>query len=637
VAKISACVITKNEAECISRCLQSVRDIADEMIVVDTGSTDDTVNIAEELGAKVFHYQWCNDFAAARNYALEQVKGDWIIFLDADEYIAADKIKNVRPVIDEMHCDRRIEAVRCQMKNLEGFDGLLRSSNPSTRIFRNSQVIRYKGRVHESILKREKPIKTVNVNNRVIVYHTGYTKETVTEKMRRNTVLLEEELKSGIIRELTYYYLSDGYWRDGEYEKAIDFAQKAIKYSGLMNSVLDYKPYVILISSMTNLKTYSEEAVAAICDEAIARFPHHPEIWLLQGLYYRSIGRCEQSLASLLKAVEANDCYNDFNRNNDFYALSPKAYFNIAQIYGMKNQSAQALDYYVKALQQEKLNQVAFTGLISLIIKQDPADIIYFLNTLYNSADEGDIRFLVMNLSRLKVKKVIDYYHRILLEKFDNKELNGVVLLTNCKFKEVFPIFADSFRKYGNYNMELLAVVSLLIGGSPDWVDLLGPQLHHSFRKMIAAFFQSEKDIQLSGDDFSFFRDLVKEMAHWGSHKQMETFLQLGKKMFSDEATAQIGTILLEQGFFRYALDMYSYYINKASSVAKLPREFYCEAGYCYYKLKDFAETANCFSQALESGYREHYIFDFMEWSYQQCPDEVIKERFKIMKDLYKK
>ncbi len=636
VVKISACVITKNEAESISRCLQSVKDIVNEMIVVDTGSTDDTVKISEQLGAEIFHYQWCNDFSAARNYALEQAKGDWIIFLDADEYIAVDKIKNVRSVIDEIHGDRRIEAVRCQMKNIEGIGGSLRSSNPSVRIFRNSQVIRYKGSVHESIFKRMEPVKTINVKNRVIVYHTGYTKETVPEKMRRNTVLLEEELKKGIVRNLTYYYLSDSYWRDGEYQKAIVFAQKAIKYSGMINA-FDYKPYVILISSMTNLKTYNEEAVNAICDEALEKFPHHPEIWLLQGLYYRSIGRCEKALTFLLKAFATNICYNDFNRNNDFYALSSKGYFNIAQIYEMKNQSVQALNYYTKVLQQEKFHQVAFTRIISLIREQDPADVIYFFNTLYNITNKEDIRFSVENLSQLKFKKVLDYYHQILLIKFDDNSLNGAVLLTYCKFEDGFRIFADFFCQYGNYNTELLAVASLLIGGSPNWVDLLGAQLHCSFRKIIAAFFQMEKDIQLSADDFPLFCDLVKKIACFGNQKQMKIFLELGKKCFSDEAISPICTILLDQNFFGYALDMYLYYIKKASSIAKLPRIFYCEAGYCCYKLEDFAGAANYFSQALEFGYSENYVFDFIEWSYQQCHDEVIKGNLKILKNLYRK
>ena len=636
MANISACVITKNEEKNIRRCLQSVKDIVNEMIVVDTGSTDTTVTIAEQLGAKVFHYQWDDDFAIARNYALAQAKGTWVIFLDADEYIAAETINNVRPLIDKIHGNRKIEAVKCQMNNLEGIDGSLRSSNPTIRIFRNSPVIRYRGRIHEAVYKYGKAINPITVTTRLLViYHTGYTNETIIEKIQRNTVILEKEVESGIVRELTYCYLSDGYWRNGEYKKAIEYAQKAIKQMKALNTEIDYKPYVFLINSMTHLKIYNEEDVIANCNEAIERFPHHPEIWLFQGLYYRSIGRCEQALTSLLKAIEMNASYSDFNRNNDFYALSPDAYFNIAQIYEMKNQSAQALDYYTKVLQLQKSNQKAFAGIVSIIRKQEPANVIFFLNTLYNTADERDIRFLVTNLACLKVRKVLDYYHRILLDKFGDNQLNGLVLLTNCRFEKAFPVLADSFQKNGEYDMELLAVAALLIGGSFDTMKLLGARLQPSFHKIITAYFQMENDIQLTNVDFPRFFDLVREMMHLGNQAQMEKLLQLAKRFFLNEAVSKISLVFIQQGFFGYALDMILCYINKVSLEAKQLSLLYCDAGYCCYKLKDFTGAAKYFAQALEFGYDKHYISDFLEWSYQQCLDEVIKGKFKVMKELY--
>src|ERR1039458_3578707 len=80
--KLSLAMIAKNEA----RCLRSVRAIADEIIVTDTGSTDDTVKSSSENGAHVSHFAWTNDFAAARNFALAQATGDWILVLDADEW-----------------------------------------------------------------------------------------------------------------------------------------------------------------------------------------------------------------------------------------------------------------------------------------------------------------------------------------------------------------------------------------------------------------------------------------------------------------------------------------------------------------------------------------------------------------------
>jgi glycosyltransferase involved in cell wall biosynthesis len=81
-------MIVKDEESCISRCLNSVKDLADEMIIVDTGSTDKTVKVCESYHAQVFSCPWDNDFASARNFGLEKVTGDWILWLDADEEVS---------------------------------------------------------------------------------------------------------------------------------------------------------------------------------------------------------------------------------------------------------------------------------------------------------------------------------------------------------------------------------------------------------------------------------------------------------------------------------------------------------------------------------------------------------------------
>ena len=96
--KISACVIAKNEAENLPRWLASMRVFADEMIVVDTGSTDETVAIARAGGAQVLHFDWINDFSAAKNFALDAATGDWVVFTDADEYFTEKSAPRVRPL-----------------------------------------------------------------------------------------------------------------------------------------------------------------------------------------------------------------------------------------------------------------------------------------------------------------------------------------------------------------------------------------------------------------------------------------------------------------------------------------------------------------------------------------------------------
>ena len=96
---IAAAIIVKNEADHLRRCLGSIRDFCDEIVVVDTGSTDDTVAIAESFGAKVLHKPWRDDFAASRNFALDAVTAEWVLYIDADEELVMKDIHAMRAVV----------------------------------------------------------------------------------------------------------------------------------------------------------------------------------------------------------------------------------------------------------------------------------------------------------------------------------------------------------------------------------------------------------------------------------------------------------------------------------------------------------------------------------------------------------
>jgi cellulose synthase/poly-beta-1,6-N-acetylglucosamine synthase-like glycosyltransferase len=103
---LSLCMIVKNEEKYLARCLASLKPMVDEMIIVDTGSTDTTRDIAEVFGAKVFDYEWHDDFAAARNHSLEQAQGDWILVMDADEVIAPTDHDNILDLIKKSKNDK---------------------------------------------------------------------------------------------------------------------------------------------------------------------------------------------------------------------------------------------------------------------------------------------------------------------------------------------------------------------------------------------------------------------------------------------------------------------------------------------------------------------------------------------------
>jgi len=94
--KLSACLIVKNEAHCLARCLESLVGLVDEIIVVDTGSTDATQEIARQYTQQIFTYPWRDHFAEARNIALQQATGDWILIIDADEVLPAESARQIR-------------------------------------------------------------------------------------------------------------------------------------------------------------------------------------------------------------------------------------------------------------------------------------------------------------------------------------------------------------------------------------------------------------------------------------------------------------------------------------------------------------------------------------------------------------
>ena len=100
--RLSQCMIVKNEETNIERALSWGKDIVHEQIVVDTGSTDRTVELARAMGAKVYDFEWIDDFAAAKNYAISKASGEWIAFLDADEYFPPEEAEKLMPLLNQL-------------------------------------------------------------------------------------------------------------------------------------------------------------------------------------------------------------------------------------------------------------------------------------------------------------------------------------------------------------------------------------------------------------------------------------------------------------------------------------------------------------------------------------------------------
>lgn len=147
---ISCCIIARNEERTLEKCLSSVSCLVDEIVFVDTGSEDKTLDIASVFTDRIFRLAWIDDFSFARNYALERARGEWIIFLDADESIKVDRIW-LRDFLDyKKHTE---DAFLCAFYDLgHEFDRNI-IERSVTRIFRNLPCIRYQRTIHEYLEK----------------------------------------------------------------------------------------------------------------------------------------------------------------------------------------------------------------------------------------------------------------------------------------------------------------------------------------------------------------------------------------------------------------------------------------------------------------------------------------------------
>lgn len=166
-------MIVKNEAEALPKCLASVQNLVDEMIVLDTGSTDDTVEIAEELGAIAHSFTWVNDFAAARNAALQHVTGDWILVLDADEQLAPDAIPAIKNAI-QSESTLVVNLIRQEIGATQSPYSLV------SRLFRKHPKIRFTRPYHAMIddsvtaILQQEPQWQIQSLPQIAILHEGY-------------------------------------------------------------------------------------------------------------------------------------------------------------------------------------------------------------------------------------------------------------------------------------------------------------------------------------------------------------------------------------------------------------------------------------------------------------------------------
>ena len=394
--KISACVIVKNEEKNIGQWLNNMRQIADEIVVVDTGSTDNTINILENANITPYHFTWCNDFAAAKNYAIQQATGEWIVFLDADEYFDASSVQRFRTEMTRYHANKKIGAIMCQLVNIDTDNrNKIIDTMIQVRIFRNSKDIYYKNPVHEQLVT--KPGKYIMQKcYSLTIMHTGYSATIVRQKSERNLPILKQKEKMAVTKKdkgESYLFLMDAYNCLGNYDKVKEYAQKAIE-NGIVTLGNAIHPYTLLITAMINLDMDKQEIIAEI-ERAREKFPKEPFFLIQLGHYCYIKHDFWQAERYLNRALKLRKDVEESIRKGNFITdtslnLVPVLYGYLGDICMRKGDIQGALEMSLQGMEYYKYNHLLTKTLYKSLLRRSAVEIIQIFDCFYNRKEDGE-------------------------------------------------------------------------------------------------------------------------------------------------------------------------------------------------------------------------------------------------------
>ena len=424
---ISQCMIVKNEEKNIRRALSWGKDIMCEQIVVDTGSSDRTVEIAREMGAKIFFFPWINDFAAAKNFAIDQAKGDWIAFLDADESFTPEDAGKIPEILEYVGED--VDGLLTGIVDLDE-NNHMTSGGTMIRFFANRPDLRYVGKIHEHLVRKGSAgLNLTDATEQLAFLHTGYQEQVNKEKSKfeRNRDIILEVLKQDPENCDYLGYLGDTYSSAGKYEEARKAYQKAVAAMPEKLGVYDQRSsytYTNLLR-ITQVLKIPETEVEAVYKEAVEKLPKEPDFDCVMGEWYWGKGQCEKAVQMYEIAIAKLETYGTVNRGIITTSRLSQMYECLGEGFRKLKDYQKAVRYCVIVPNTDHKDMSALLTLINCLTENQASaeDVFLLLGKIYDYSDVKDKVILLRAAMAMGRKDLERMFRGILLpqerEEFD--------------------------------------------------------------------------------------------------------------------------------------------------------------------------------------------------------------------------
>jgi glycosyltransferase involved in cell wall biosynthesis/Flp pilus assembly protein TadD len=339
----SLCMMVKNEEQNLPSCLESVRGLFADIVIVDTGSTDQTRELARQYGARVFDFPWVDSFAAARNEGLRHAQGKYVFWMDADDRLDVPNREKLRAVLAGLNGEKVAYVMKCVC--LPDSETRTATAVDHVRLFPAHPQLRWDYRVHEQILPGLRQLGCEFRRADVAIHHVGYQDAALRRrKLDRDLRLLELEHGERPDDPFILFNLGNVHQELGRRAEALGFFERSLRGSKVTDSIT-HKLYASVAQCQRQLGQLNE--ALATCEGGRLHFPHDVEILFQEGLVYEALGDAAREEACWKRVLTSRD--RPLFSSEDTGLRGYKARHNLAVLYTRQRRLREAEEQWQAA------------------------------------------------------------------------------------------------------------------------------------------------------------------------------------------------------------------------------------------------------------------------------------------------
>uniref|UniRef100_UPI0023F06291 glycosyltransferase n=1 Tax=Anaerovibrio lipolyticus TaxID=82374 RepID=UPI0023F06291 len=595
---ISACVIVKNEENNIVSWLENVKAFADEIIINDTGSEDDTKAIITRfsednpaLNMVLVESRWQEDFSLAKNQCLAEATGEWIVFTDADELFATPE--HIRGYLNTLNSsDKQIVLVPMANVDKDNNNSIINVFNVP-RIFRREAGLAYVGRIHEEVTINGQGIEKLNTilaENCLFMEHSGYSTSISRKKAKRNLELLLKDVEEGQSVERLYQYLANSYYVLEDYSQALNNA--------LLGTQSPYQPvghqgdmYWMALNAMEKLE-YGLEDRLAIAENGIKLFPELPDFYARKGMIQMEAGEYHHATKTFGVAVEKLDAYNNsglYRESSNMMSILHMVYADCAYCLYKTGHSKEAVEKYQLALASNPWAETAICGWADIYQGRLDKGFLHELDSIYKELENSQ-EILAGIFAANGFPELAVYYGR------KDKDLL-------IKEKSYETIYNKSMTEVAELLPSLY--VCLLDDYNEEYVRILPDKL-----KTLVRYFHGRPVSGEIRECYSEYISFMKEIIDLGTWELLTKYLEL-LDIFADtpdeaeKHVIEVADSFLSNHKEKLALELYQKVPEDSPNVNEA---FWQKKGICLFMVEQYEAALMCLKRAKKNKLIDTYI-----------------------------